>query len=347
MKLKKELKVIFLNITIVAFSLSLFGCGEVEAGKENYIMGTIVNLKAYGSKKSTRDALEAATTRLSEIENKMSVNKSDSEVSKINNNAGFKHQKVSEDIYYVLNKAMEYAKLSKGNFDITVEPLVKLWGIGTKNAHVPSLNEIERAKALINYKYLNIKSKKEAYLEKKDMAIDLGGIAKGYAADEIKTIFKEKGIKSAFINIGGNVNLLGKKTDGTPWKIGIQNPLKDKGEYMGVLTLEDKSIVTSGNYERYFIENGKRYHHIFDVKTGYPSENGIISATIVSEKSIDGDALSTTTYVLGVADAMNLIESIKGVEGVFITKDKKVYITSGLKESFELTDKTFTSKNIN
>lgn len=347
----KEIKRSLIICIILVMSITMLGCEmnkkiggiKKESNKQTYAMGTIVSLKVYGEK--AEENIEEAIKLLGNIEDKMSVNKESSEVNKLNSSSGNKSQKVSKKTYYVIKKAMEYSKLSEGAFDITVEPLVKLWGIGTDKARIPSKEEIEKARELINYKNIEVNENGQIYLKKQGMKIDLGGIAKGYGADEIKSMLIKKGVKSAFINIGGNVNLLGSKTDGNPWKIGVQNPLKDKGEYLGILTVSDKSIVTSGNYERYFEKNGKRYHHIFDVATGYPAEKGLISTTIVSDKSIDGDALSTTTYVLGLEKAIKLVESQKGVDAIFVTKDKKVYVTSGLKDSFKLTDEEFQYAN--
>ncbi|WP_242971977.1 FAD:protein FMN transferase [Haloimpatiens massiliensis] len=352
--LKKYIKRIKLSLIIcilLVMSITMFGCEmnkkiggiEKESSKQTYAMGTIVSFKVYGEK--SQENIEEAIKLLGNIEDKMSVNKENSEVNKLNSSAGNKSEKVSKETYYVIKKAMEYSKLSEGAFDITVEPLVKLWGIGTDKARIPSEEEIQKAKEFINYKNIEVNENGQIYLKKQGMKIDLGGIAKGYGADEIKSMLIKNGVKSAFINIGGNVNLLGSKTDGSLWKIGVQNPLKDKGEYLGILTVADKSIVTSGNYERYFEKNGKRYHHIFDVSTGYPAKKGLISTTIVSDKSIDGDALSTTTYVLGLEKAIKLVESQKGVDAIFVTKDKKVYVTSGLKDSFKLTDEEFKYMN--
>jgi len=196
---------------------------------------------------------------------------------------------------------------------------------------------------LVDYKdIISDKKNSTIMLGRTNQAIDLGAIAKGYTADEVKKVLLSNKISSAIINLGGNVYALGNKLDGTSWNIGIQNPLSTRGEYLGTINVTDKSIVTSGNYERFFIKDGVRYHHIFDPKNGYPADKGVISTTIVSDKSIDGDALSTSTYILGLDKGLKLVESIKGVEGIFITNDKKVYVTPGLKDSFELTDKEFT-----
>ena len=306
-------------------------------------MGTIVQLKVYGgnAEKATAKAVES----ISDIENKMSTNIETSEITKLNEKAGVSGQKLSEDTYFVIKEAVKYSKLTEGDFDTTIEPIVKLWGIGTDKERVPSKSEIREKLKLVNYKDIILDSKNSTVkLRRTSQAIDLGGIAKGYTADEIKKVLINNNIHSALINLGGNVYAVGKKTDGTNWNIGIQNPLNTRGKYLGAISVADKSVVTSGNYERYFIVDGKRYHHIFNPKDGYPSENGIISTTIVSDKSIDGDVLSTSTYVMGVTKGLKLIESIKGVEAIFITSDKKVYVTSGLKDSFNLTDKEFTNE---
>lgn len=340
MKYRKNVIISILSICTLC-TIFMVSCTKLikPISKETYMLGTIIDIKVYDKKGN--EVIDKCINRIRDIEEKMSVNKPKSEVNTINNSSGRKSERVSDDTYYVIKKALEYSYMSKGAFDITIEPLVKIWGIGTDKARVPLKEEIEKALKYINYKDIEASHSNEVYLKRKGMAIDLGGIAKGYAADELKKIIKEENIKSAFLNLGGNVYAIGSKQDGSPWNIGIQNPLKGKGEYMGILSVKDKSVVTSGNYERYFMKNGKRYHHIFDPKTGYPSEQGLISTTIVSDSSIDGDALSTTTYVLGLQKGMELIKSLKGVEAVFITDNKKVYVTEGLKDSFKLTSEEF------
>lgn len=179
-----------------------------------------------------------------------------------------------------------------------------------------------------------VELKEKVELKKVGQSIDLGGIAKGYAGDEAIKIYKKHGIESAYINLGGNVVVLGKKPNGKPWKIGIQNPRDIKGKYIGIVEVSDKAVITSGDYERYFEENGKRYHHIFDPNTGYPANSGLISATIITGLSIEGDALSTAVFVLGLEKGIELVESLEGVEGIFITEDKNIYVTSGLENNF-------------
>ena len=309
--------------------------------KETYMMGTIIQLKVYGE--NAQIAVEKSEKRIKEIEDKMSVNIKTSEISQLNAKAGISGQKLSPDTYSVIQKAIKYSKLSGGALDITIEPIVKLWGIGTEKERVPSKSEISEKLKLVNDNDIILDDKNSTVkLKGVNQAIDLGAIAKGYTADEVKKILLENKVKSALINLGGNVYAVGSKIDGTDWTIGIQNPLSTRGEYLGTVSFSDKSVVTSGNYERYFIKDGIRYHHIFDPTTGYPAEKGLISTTIVSNTSIDGDALSTSTYILGLDKGMKLVESIKGVEAIFITKDKKIYVTPGLQDSFNLTNKEFT-----
>jgi thiamine biosynthesis lipoprotein len=177
------------------------------------------------------------------------------------------------------------------------------------------------------------------------MQVDLGAIAKGYAADEVAEILKENGVQHAIINLGGNVLTIGGNMKGSPWRIGIQDPFNPRGEFMGIITIEDKTVVTSGTYERYFEQDGKRYHHILDPRTGYPAENEVASVSIITNKSMDGDGNSTSVLLLGLEEGMKFVESQEGVDAIFVTYDKKVYITSGLKDVFTVTNSQFTLMN--
>jgi len=304
------------------------------------MLGTIISLKYYG--KNGDKAIDESIEKIRNIENKMSVNIASSEICKVNNNSGKEDIVIGKENLYVIEKALEYSKLTGGAFDISIEPVVKLWGIGTEKARVPKKEEIEDKLKLVNFKDILIKNNK-LFLNRKGMALDLGGIAKGYAADELKKVVQKYNLERAFINLGGNLYIYGGKENGEPLNIGIQDPCAKQGEYFSVLKVKNKSVVTSGNYERYFIKNGKRYHHILDPKIGYPAEKGLISTTIISDKSIDGDALSTSTYILGLEKGRKLIESLKGIEAIFVTKDKKVYTTRGInKENFNISNKEYT-----
>ncbi|WP_246599386.1 FAD:protein FMN transferase [Clostridium lacusfryxellense] len=327
----------------MSVSIFLVSCKDntKPVEKDTYLMGTIIQLKVYG--KNAEKAANESIKRINNIESKMSVNIGTSEISKLNAKAGVSGEKLSSDTYGVIEESVKYSKLTGGALDASIEPIVKLWGIGTEKERLPSKTEINEKLKLVDYRDIIFdKKNSNVKIRRANQAIDLGAIAKGYTADEIKKVLIDNKISSALINLGGNVFALGNKPDGTSWNIGIQNPLSSRGEYLGTIKVTNKSVVTSGNYERFFIKDGVRYHHIFNPKTGYPAEQGLISTTIISDKSIDGDALSTSTYILGLDKGLKLVESIKGVEAIFITKDKKIYTTPGLNDTFDLTNKEFT-----
>ena len=339
-----SIQLLIIAIIIVFILIFIFTTGKFERPevvKSSYALGTIINLKVLGSK--GEKAIEEAIEKLNYIDDKMSAFKEDSDISKITSKAGVNSETVSKDTYFVVKKAVEYSKILEGTFDPTIRPLVKLWNIGTKEESIPEESQIEEALKFINYKDVILdESNNSIMLKHKKQALDVGGIAKGFAADEVRDIFYKHKIKSALIDLGGNIFALGNKDDGTPWKVGIQNPFKPRGEYIGILSVKNKSVVTSGNYEKYFIKDGERFHHIIDPKTGYPSQSKIISATIISDNSIDGDGLSTGVYILGIDKALKIIEAIEGIDAIFITEDKKVYKTSGIdKNILTLTDEEF------
>ena len=305
-----------------------------------YSLGTIIQLKVAG--KHAEKAIDEAVAKLNDIDDKMSAFKNHSDISNINNNSGEDFQVVSEETFSLIKTSIKYSKLTEGAFDPTIRPLVNLWGIGTDFENVPSQEEIDEKLRLVNYKNIILDNDNNSIkLIYKNQSLDLGGIAKGYATDVVKDIFLKHNIKSAILDLGGNIYVLGNKTDGTPWKVGIQDPFASRGNFIGVLNVKNKSVVTSGYYEKYFIEDGKTYHHIIDPLTGYPSDSNIISATIISDNSIDGDGLSTGVYIMGLEKATKLVESMPGVDAIFITDEKQVHTTSGIKYNFQLTNNEF------
>ena len=177
------------------------------------------------------------------------------------------------------------------------------------------------------------------------MLLDLGSIAKGYAADEIVKILKEENINSAIIDLGGNIYALGFKEGNKNWKIGIQNPFDNRGKIVGSLEVSNKTVVTSGVYERYIEQDGQTYHHILNPETGYPYETDIAGVSIIADKSIDGDALSTLVFTKGLEKGLELVENIDGVDAIFITNNKEVYVTKDLKDNFKITNEEFILKN--
>lgn len=312
-------------------------------GGQFFFLNSILTLDIYDTGLDNAKINQEVEDRVRELENKMSTKIATSEVSKINDNAGIDKVKVSDDTYTVIKKALKYGKISKGKFDITVGNLVDLWGIGTENEKVPSKEEIQKALATVDYNKVEIDdNNKTVFLKDKGMKIDLGAIAKGYVADDIVKILEKDGVKSAIINLGGNVYVYGNKA-GKNFKIGIRNPLSpDPNDYLGIYQSQNESVVTSGVYERFFEKDGKRYHHILSTSDGYPIDNNLISTSIITKSSMDADALSTTTFALGLEEGLKLIENTKNTEAMFITADKKIYMTSGLKEKFELKNSDFT-----
>lgn len=333
---------VILLITAAIFSSCSAKISDT-AGKpvesEDFMMGTVITQKVYGT--DAQAAVDEARERMKEIEELMTINAPGGEINRLNEAAGKGSVDLDQETVKILETAKEYAALSGGAFDVTIGPLVKAWGVFTDNPRIPPQEEIDRLKKLVDYTRLDVDAANlKARLQTEGQIVDLGGIAKGYSGDEAIRIYKKHGVKSAFVNLGGNVVVLGKKPDGKLWRIGIQNPRAANGMYIGTVDVADKAIVTSGDYERFFEVDGKRYHHIIDPKTGYPSDSGLISATIVSDVSMDADALSTATFVLGLEKGMALVESLKNVEAIFITKDKDIYVTKGLKKIFKFTDES-------
>ncbi len=276
------------------------------------------------------EVLSKVVDRIFEIEEKMSAFKSASEISKLTQNAGICPTTVSEDVYCVLEKALEISHASNGAFDVTARPLTRLWNFGSCKDTVPKTAEIAAAKGCVGYQNLLLDSNaKTAFLSKSGFAIDLGGIAKGYAADEAKRILLEHNITGALINFGGNIMVLGASPQNTPWKIGIQNPLSERGAYALTVDVFDKTVVTSAVNERFFINEGLRYHHILNPLTGFPAQSGLLSVTIIDRCSMLADALSTAVFVLGAEQGIKLLRKYNS-EAIFITETGDIF------SSFEL-----------
>lgn len=338
------MKIFSLVITAAIVLLCFSACdNKVEKqplSKTDIFMGTACTVKIFDNPEEKY--IEEAFEKIKEIEDKMSINKEDSELIQVNNSSGKNPVKVSDESYYVIKKGKEFSALSEGKFDITIGPLVKLWGIGTENARIPSNNEIEEKKSLIDYNNIELdEDNKKVYLKKEGMVIDLGGIAKGYTADVIKDQLIKNGVNKAIINMGGNILTIGNKMNGEPWNIGIQDPFNPRGEYLGIISVTDKSVVTSGIYERFLEYEGKRYHHILNPFTGYPWESDLAGISIISEKSIDGDALSTTVFSMGVEKGLEFIEQLENIEAIFVTKNNKVFLSSGISENFKLSNEKY------
>lgn len=243
---------------------------------------------------------------------------------------------ISEDLAALLSEGLDITKESDGAFDIAIAPLTSLWDFTAEDPRVPDDAAIQKALPLCSSDGVTIDGQ-DITLPSDDIQFDVGAIAKGYIADRLKDFLIKKGVKSAIINLGGNVLCIGSKPDGTPFKIGIQKPFADRNETEAVMDITGKSVVSSGIYERCFKQDGKLYHHILNPQTGYPYDNGLISVTIISDQSVDGDALSTTCFALGLEDGLKFAEK-KGVQAVFITEDYELHYTDGFRDEIRVTD---------
>lgn len=243
---------------------------------------------------------------------------------------------ISEDLAALLSEGLDITRESDGAFDIAIAPLTSLWDFTAEDPKVPDDAAIQKALPLCSSDGVTIDGQ-DITLPSDDIQFDVGAIAKGYIADRLKDFLVKKGVKSAIINLGGNVLCIGSKPDGTPFKVGIQKPFADRNETEAVMDITGKSVVSSGIYERCFKQDGKLYHHILNPQTGYPYDNGLISVTIISDQSVDGDALSTTCFALGLEDGLKFAEK-KGVQAVFITEDYELHYTDGFRDEINVTD---------
>lgn len=302
----------------------------IPASKEFFAMDTYMEVDAYGD--NGEKAVAKAEKEVNKLDSILSTGKSTSEISKLNKN---KKQVVSADTMSLIKESVKISKETNSAFNPTIYPLMELWGFTTKNYYVPKDNEI---KPLLNHMDIdNIKideSKNEVSFKDSNMKIDLGAIAKGYTSSKIIDIFKENNIKSGMVTLGGNVQVLGKKPDGSLWKVGIQNPISES-EYLGVLQTSDKAVITSGGYERNFTKNGKIYHHILDPSNGYPANNGLTSVTIISSDGTLADALSTSLFVMGKDKAIDFYKkSNYNFDFILYSSDNKLIISDGIKDIF-------------
>ena len=243
---------------------------------------------------------------------------------------------ISEDLAALLSEGLDITRESDGAFDIAIAPLTSLWDFTAEDPKVPDDAAIQKALPLCSSDGVTIDGQ-DITLPSDDIQFDVGAIAKGYIADRMKDFLVKKGVNSAIINLGGNVLCIGSKPDGTPFKVGIQKPFADRNETEAVMDITEKSVVSSGIYERCFKQGGKLYHHILNPQTGYPYDNGLISVTIISDQSVDGDALSTTCFALGLEDGLKFAEK-KGVQAVLITEDYELHYTDGFQDEINVTD---------
>ena len=319
---------------LTAASLLLTGCSGLKTGSQtsqelaytDMLFDTVIKIQILDSSDET--ILDGLKKLCKKYDTMFSTTNEDSELYKLNH-AGGQPFTVSSETAKLIQEGIHYSEISDGAFDLTIEPVSTLWDFKADKPAVPSSDTIAEAVSHVDYTKVDINGN-TVTLEDPEAGIDLGAIAKGYIADQVKKYLKKQGVKHAIINLGGNVDVIGTKPDGSKYNIGIQKPFDESGEAITSVQLKDQTVVTSGIYERYFKKNGKLYHHILDPRTGYPCENNLYSVSIITDSSTEADALSTTCFLLGYEKGMELIQSMDGVEAIFITDDEKVHRTYGI-----------------
>ncbi|WP_225744702.1 FAD:protein FMN transferase [Marinilactibacillus sp. Marseille-P9653] len=312
-----------------------------------FLMGTVVRIAIYN--KDSEAVLDTAFDRIKELAGFITTEEDGehSLISKINEQAGKEPVAISDDLYELIKSSVTYSEETNGSFDLTIGPLTNLWRIGYPEARLPDQTEIDQALALVDYNKVVLNDQDQTvFLKDPDMRLDLGAIAKGFITDEIVQVLKENDVNTAIIDLGGNLFVMGNspRDEQAEWQVGIQDPFEDRGTILGSLPASDESIVTSGVYERFLEVDGKQYAHLMNPETGYPFDNELAGVSVVTKESIDGDGLSTSLFSKGLDKGLDFVNQLDGVDAIFITKDKDVYVSDGLKD-FDLTNDAFTLMN--
>ena len=318
-------------VLVLLLTLSAVGCTgqnqqQDSVYKTNLMLDTIVQITLYDWEDSS--TIDLAFDEIRRLESLLSVEQEGSDLYRLAQAAGKEWVEISSETEEVLRLSKEYYTLSQGHFDVTIGPLVDLWNIHNGEGHYPTQEELDVTLPLINSDDLLVEEGR-AYLAREGMIANLGAIAKGYIADRVKDLLVEQGVEHAVIDLGRNILLIGGRPDGSNFTVGVQDPNQEEGVLADTVAASDKSVVTSGINERKFTYIGKEYHHVLDPFTGFPADTGLASVTILSDNSAQGDALSTTCLLLGPEEGMQLIESLDGVEALFITTDGELIPSSG------------------
>lgn len=323
-------------LLLLSFIIILTFCGCANTKEPISIsttyFNTFITITIYDSDDTS--LLDQCVDYLEYYDKLFSLTRKDSELYQLNSSyLPNEPISVSEELGFLLQKGMEYTQNSEGAFSICLSPLTTLWNFTASSPVLPTKEQLEAALENISYKDFSYQSS-TAVFKREGMGIDLGSISKGYIADKLKEFLLSRGVESALINLGGNILCIGNKPDGSNFTIGIKEPFSDGSQLLGTLSIKDKSVVSSGIYERCFTLNDKLYHHLLDTKTGYPIENNLTAVTIISPLSIDGDALSTTCFALGLEKGLALLESLPEIDGIFVDKDGNLYYTKDFMETY-------------
>ncbi|MCM1165376.1 MAG: FAD:protein FMN transferase [Lachnospiraceae bacterium] len=321
MKLK-----IFLSIALCLLLAACSGAPE-EYSHDFFAMDTFMSVSAYGG--AAEEGVKSAARRITELEKKLSVTDESSELSALNRGGAVA---VSPETAELVSFALEIAEKTGGALDPTIYPVLRAWGFTTDENRVPSPEELSALLKNVGYERVTVDGSTITLAE--GMMLDMGAVAKGYASDETARILRENGVTSALINLGGNIRLVGSRPDGSGWRLGIKD--SSGSGNVGVLTVSDRAVVTSGSYERCFTADGKTYGHIIDPASGFPADNGLLSATVISEEGRLCDALSTALFVMGAERSVEFWRENKGFDFILITDNGEVLITNGIADKFAL-----------
>ncbi len=344
-------KLLQLLLIICIFPVLVCGCGkkaysqdklqkEDHLSRSDFLLNTHVTVQLYD--KQDQSILDACFDLIRRYELICSRTDPSAELAILNNKSFLekkpmdKSYELSPELTDLIHEGLAYCQLSHGVFDISIAPVTELWSFQTEPPKLPKKKFLLEALPLVNYRNIILSGNRIAFA-RQGVGIDLGAIAKGYIADRVKDYLLRNGVRSAIINLGGNVLCIGSKPDGTPFRVGIQKPDGQRNETLAIMEIRDSSVVSSGVYERYFELDGQLYHHILDPATGYPCRSGLVAVTIISKKSVDGDGLSTTCFSLGLLEGAKLIESLPDTYAVFITEDGKAHYTKGFLEAVPTT----------
>lgn len=323
------------RVFILAAAVLILGaCAPVDEGYSTafFAMDTVMELTVYGEHAS--EVAASAAEKVNHLDRLLSVTDPGSEIYAINSALG-NPVEVSEETFDIITRSLAISRRTGGAVDITIYPVVRAWGFTTDETQVPPQSRLDELLELVDYRGISAESGLIAVPQ--GFMLDLGSVAKGYCGDVLAMLVKQAGVKSALLNLGGNIHTVGAKPDGSPWNIAVQDPL-DSGKYIGVVAVEGKAVVTSGGYQRYFEQDGSLYWHIFDPETGKPAHSGIISVTVIGENGVLCDGLSTALFIMGREKALEHYSLYKDFEAVIITEDGVVTITPGLAGIFTLTD---------
>lgn len=324
----------WLSAALLSAAFLLTGCSGAPAQEPEsatfFAMDTAMDFTVYGD----AALLDEAETLIGSLEEQVSVTDEHSDIYAIDHTGS---GSLSGNAAELMAQALELCRRTNGELDLSVYPIVRAWGFTTGSYQVPDEETIQSLLPLVDYTQIQYDAATGVVTLPEGMEIDLGSVAKGYAGQLVAQMLRDNGVESALLSLGGNVQTVGTKPDGSPWQIGIKDPQGE--DAMMVLSVEDQAVVTSGGYERYFEQDGQTYWHIMDPSTGHPADSGLISVTIVGDEGVVCDGLSTALFVMGLEKAADLWAQSGDFEAVFVTASGEVYITEGLRDHFALTER--------